>query len=667
MFRKFGSRVAIAILMLAVVTTGLPVANPVGAQGGGTTQELISSGDQPAPTPTPMASGSLSAESVPILDAPIEGEAQEAPESANWVLFRDEYAPTFIHDWWMDNQYPYSGNVRYTHGYASPRDFSMYESSWMMGTTPIPSNTTRIVVTVAVRPEVYTASPNGANHIVIYIAPYGEPRLVGWNIGNSLTNHPFSWERFDLTVPEPYLSALKGKRFGLDIVVYNRELVPSVFSVDRFGAWFEAPDPVPTWTPSPTPTRTPSPTPTRTPTPWPTASATPWPTPRPCPSGGCKIFFPRVKKQNPVQCHPGWWGYWSEVVETFPHLAARTNIPETILIPGNIGLDGFIDIGDPVCLPNDPNQAWFEENGLTAIFDQPRSLFIVSNLALVALDGPLPLGDAVVIGRLARNGAQVARIIKTAAPIVGVTVLGWLGIRNVPASTPVVTYHGVFPINPGMGWFNQTTVTKFGLDPSQRYFLYRWDGTEIPDDAVEAIWFERPQSTIIPGGFVLRPNWEDGAIFPMALEETYLQDYSVLRGNGHLDDTSSGIGRPEQRRALAQAIANVGYANPQQYECWKRLPEPGRWGSARALVYRTAQGIVTFLHNLDTGDRTLLEGDIPGDDQAEYERDWRMATAAHWAPCDPIETNFVIQIMDDVLDYLGIPHSPVGMEVNKPE
>ena len=389
------------------------------------------------------------------------------------------------------------------------------------------------------------------------------------------------------------------------------------------------------------------------------------PSPRPCPTGGCKNHLPLVSKQNQVLCHPGWWGYWSTIVETFPQLAGRTNIPETSLITGNSALGGFINIGDPVCLPSDPEQAWFEENGLTALFDQPRSFFLLSNLALVALDGPLPFGDAVVVGRLASNGAQVARIVRKAIPLVGVTVIGWLGLRNIPPNTPVVVSSQVHPMNQALGRFNQTTVTKLSsFSLAGRYFILPWNGGTIPEDAVEAIWIERPQSSLVSRGFVLIPNWEQGVIFPQSMPPEYLHDYAIVRGNGHIDDTNSGIGRPEMRRADAAQIAAIGMTNPIQ--CWKKRPEPGRWGSARALVYQTATGVITFLHNLDVNDRTFLRGNIPQDDLEEYDTDWRMVTASQWEPCDPFERNLVLLVLDEVLDYLGIPHSPVG-QTNKPE
>ncbi len=393
------------------------------------------------------------------------------------------------------------------------------------------------------------------------------------------------------------------------------------------------------------------------------ATPTPVPTPRPCPPGGCKTYLPLISKQNPVVCHPGWWGYWSTIVETFPQLAGRTNIPETILITGNSALNGFINIGDPVCLPSDPDQAWFEENGLTAIFDQPRSIFLLSNLALVALDGPLPFGDAVVVGRLARNGAQVARIVRKTIPLVGVTVIGWLGLRNIPPNTPVVVSSQVHPMNLALGRYNQTTTTKMSsFSLAGRYFILPWNGGTIHEDAVEAIWVERPQSSLASRGFVLIPNWEQGVVFPQSMPPEYLHDYTIARGNGHLDDTNSGIGRPEMRRADAAQIAAIGMTNPIQ--CWKKRPEAGRWGSARALVYQTATGVITFLHNLDVNDRTFLRGNIPQDDLEEFNNDWRSVTASHWEPCDPMERNLILVVLDEVLDYLGIPHSPVE---NKPE
>lgn len=676
-------------LLLAIVVVGMPTANPSALA------QEDSSSSYPSENPQFDLELGVPAVDPPIMDPlgredeeiTLSGQSVRVPANAVWVMFRDETDPSSLHDWVRISGNSASGLYHYAHqSNGAPRNYSMYEWNWQVPS--IPENA-QVYLTYKIRADSGNQNPGLAeiDRLRWYFRRLSDGARFSLGHNAAFVVGGPTWIEDAVERTSDFRELGVNERFGLDIVSDQQGSVESPFHLDSWGIYYipaqgstATPTPTQPATSTPWPTNTPTPTrttvatatPTRTPTrtavptasPTRTPTATPWPTPRPCPAGGCKVFLPIVKKQNPVVCHPGWWGYWSEIVETFPHLAARVNVHETILIQGNSALNGFINIGDPVCIPSDPDQAWFEENGLTALFDQPRSFFLVSNLALIALDGPLPIGDAIVVGRVAREGVSLARIVKTTAPIVGVTVLGWLGLRNIPPNTPIIVSSQVHPMNAALGRYNQFTATKMSsFSLAGRYFVLPWSGGAIPEDSVEVIWIERPQSSLVSRGFVLVPTWREGVIFPQGLAPEYLHDYAIVRGNGHLDDTNSGIGRPEMRRADASQIATIGMTNPIQ--CWKKRPEPGRWGSARALVYQTASGLVTFLHNLDNNDRTFLRGNIPEDDLEEFDRDWRMVTATHWEPCNPIERNLILMILDEVLDYLGIPHSPV--EINKPE
>lgn len=251
-------------LIVAFMFSLIALAGPVAGQE-----------SQPYPTPTPE--GRLIDEGeVPIIDAQlfVSAQAPEEIQGVNWVSLRDDWPATHMDKWWMDGQHPSKGSLRFVHPFQTGVDLSMYDLEWRPA-GPLPMSTSGLHIVAAVRPERYSGG-TGENNLVIWVRRLSDgKRIVGIRFATSITPADRVWTKFDVSLPEETMRELRGTKFGLDVVAYQRENVPTIFGLDEWGAYYTAAhEPTPTPTPTRTPTWTPAPTITPRPTATPTASPT---------------------------------------------------------------------------------------------------------------------------------------------------------------------------------------------------------------------------------------------------------------------------------------------------------------------------------------------------------------------------------------------------------
>lgn len=118
---------------------------------------------------------------------------------------------------------------------------------------------------------------------------------------------------------------------------------------------------------------------------------------------------------------------------------------------------------------------------------------------------------------------------------------------------------------------------------------------------------------------------------------------------GHLKEGAAG--RVAQRNDLAASV-NGSALNPNQ--CWKRPGnQPNADSPARALVYTTGRYVVTFLWNLQDGNVTFMEGNVPQDQVDDWDDHPNSWSGTYWEPCASYERNLTIEKILQALEYMG--------------
>jgi len=142
------------------------------------------------------------------------------------------------------------------------------------------------------------------------------------------------------------------------------------------------------------------------------------------------------------------------------------------------------------------------------------------------------------------------------------------------------------------------------------------------------------------------PSWWNDPEFKI-LTQT---EPGIPAGLSHL--TEGNPKRIQQRKALAVQIAETLNSSPEKadVQCWSRgwQAGPGSTVPARALVIED----ITFLHNLQTGDRTLMKGNVPLDQLSDWEFDPR--TGVMWQPGDQFEKETTMRALFETLEFYDL-------------